>query len=629
MLLAAPTALFSQQQPLTLLPGPAVQASASAGSVATLPDTEEIRARIHQLWFARKEAMEASDNVLAQTRVEELRAYLLQEGITADREVARGFAYEGYENLREGNYERAREAFHLAGTFDPYLPQAPLGYAWSLLRSGQSVVTFVNEYARGVRLAWAQSLTDELEMTNLIVAAAAAVLFGAIMFSLVVVARIQVRVRHDLVETLRRVFPLPMARLGAWVIFLLPLLTWTGGIWIVLFWLALCFRYMRLAEKAVATAVFLMMGLSPLAMNRLLDQFEASTNPEVRVAVEAMQAGYNPELIRRLGEVVRAHDESPELHLLLGLSYASGDQLGEAFDEYQRVLQVTPSNAAALVNVGNIYYRLGEPAQAVAHYKQAVQVQPNLAAAYWNLYLAQTDVLHFDEAEASLARARELDADGVGRMLASKKGGGQEILLEQPADLARIKHELRTRLSGGEQAKALTSPVTVASGVALGLSLILSLWGRRAEACERCGRAFCAHCALNPAQSLLCAGCIALFKKKDGIRADVRSQEMARLARRDRLTTWVRRALSAILPGSGHILAGRIGIGLPSLMLWSAAVMFLLSRERLLMAPRVPVTDLPAPSVIGAAVLMAGLWILCNLSSYARHRLALETAHGA
>jgi tetratricopeptide (TPR) repeat protein len=629
----------AQEIPLLVVPGTVAAPAEEPARVRPAPPppragaspipAESIRSRIHELWFARKEALEASDTVQASARVEELRAYLAHEGITADRDIARGFAYEGYENLREGNYERAREAFLLAGTFDPWLPQAQMGYAWSLLRSGRGVVTFVNEYSKGVRLAWTQLLASELELANLVVVAAAALLFSSIMFCLVVVARCQGRIRHDLFEVLRRVVPEPMARWGAWAIFLLPLLVWAGGFWLLLFWLMLAFRYMRPAERLVGAVVFLMLGLSPLGVGALTSQFEASTDPEVRVAVRALQSGYSPETLRAMGALVRAHPDSPELHLVLGSLYARGERLGEAFDTYQRVLQLAPSNIPALLNTGNIYFRLGEYAQAVSHYKQAAQVRPDLAAAYWNMHLAQSELLHFDEADASLARARELDGPTVGRLLATKKGGGQEILLEQPADLTRVKRELRERPApGGDPIAALQSPLSLASAGSLFLALLLSMWGRRAEACERCGRPSCSRCALDNRSPELCARCAALLLRKDGIPSDVRMEQMRRLGRKDRLASLVRRGLSILLPGSGHILAGRLAIGLPVLMLWTGSLMFLLARDRLLQSPRVPVSDLPPTSVGVTVALMALLWIAGNVSSSQRIGW-MEKNHGA
>lgn len=606
----------------TLIIQEGLSASRGIDAPSRHDSAEGTRAKILHLWFSRKAALDAADPVEAEARVEELRAYMLQEGITADRTVARGFAYEGYENLREGNFERAREAFDLARMFDPYLSQAQYGYAWSQLRGGKGPFAFVNEYARGLKLAWGRFITDEVQISNFSVVAALALLCSIIVFSLFVIARCQGRARHDLFETARRSLPEGAARLAAWVIFLLPILVWASGLWLILFWLMLCFRYMRLPEKMVAACVFVMIGLAPLGVAAVLDRVQASTNPETRVVVSAMQAGYNPETLRRLKEVVTAHDDDTELHLLLGTAYARGEFLSEAFAEYQKVLDRDPSNTAALVDVGNVYFRLSEYAQAVTSYKRAAQARPELVSAYWNMYLAQNELLHFAEADASLAKARDLDDALSGKLLARKKGDdGGALLLEEPASLGRIKAVLRTGPGISlEQARVLANPLSLASGIALILALLLDIGSSRsmAEACIRCGRAHCDRCRVDIGDSGCCARCVHLFFKKDGTTGDKRSEGMARLQRRDRLTVAVRRVLSLLLPGSGQILAGRIGIGFPVMIGWVCAIIFLVARERLLLAPRVPVSDLPPAGVVGCVILMGVLWIVGNTASTRR-----------
>ena len=577
-------------------------------------------------------ALENSDTVEADARVEELRAYMLQEGITADRMVARGFAYEGYENLREGNYERAREAFDLGRSFDPYLPQAQFGYAWSLLHAGRGVFTFLTEYRRGMKLAWNRFTTDEVQISNFVVLLALAILCSMTAFTLMVIARCQGRVRHDLFEFARTMMPERGARVTAWIIFLLPLLVWAGGVWLILYWLALCFRYMRVPEKTVAAGVFLMIGLSPLGVWAVLDRVQASTDPELRVVVSAMQAGYNPETLRQLKDVVAAHDEHAELHLLLGTAYSKGDLLGEAFDEYQKVLDKNPANSSALVDIGNVYFRLGEWAQAANNYKKAAQIQPDLVAASWNLHLAQTELLHFAEADESLAQARDLDPGMTGRMLALKKGdaaGG--LLLEESASLNRIKAGLRSGdESSNDRAAVLLNPLSIGSGAGLLLALVLSLSGAfpAARGCGRCGRAYCSRCRADQGTSELCARCVHLFMKKEGVTAEMRGEGLARLERRDRVTAVVRRFLSIVLPGSAQILAGRPGVGFPVMVGWVSGIIFLLMRESLLLAARVPVTDLPAPDSVAACVLLVIIWVVGNTVPTRRH-LTSGAVHGA
>jgi tetratricopeptide (TPR) repeat protein len=574
-----------------------------------------IRGTMLHLWFARKAALEIPDVVEAQARVEELRVYMGQEGISADRAIARGFAYEGYENLREGNYERAREAFDLARSFDPFLPQAQFGYAWSLLRAGRGVFTFVNEYIKGIKLSWRQFTTDEILISNFGVVVTFALFTTLMIVSLFVIARCQARVRHDIFEFIRRILPDRGARVTAWAVFLLPLLIWAGGLWLVLFWLALCFRHMRLPEKGVAIVVFLMIGLSPLGIRIVLDRFESSTDPEMQIVMDAIHQGYNPATLEKLKHVVDEHPEAPELSLLLGAVYAKGDLQGEAYDAYRRVIEMRPSNTAALINVGNVYYRLGEFAQAVNRYKQALQIQPDLVSAYWNLYLAQTELLHFSEAESSLARARELDGQRIGEMLAGKKDAGMAQLFYESTKLSRIKEELR---GGGFNARsatdALFNPISFASGAGLVFALILSIGsrGRTAEACVRCGRAYCQSCHYNASDQEYCPRCVHLFLKKDEIKVDVRSDELGRLHRIDSIKAITRRLLSLVLPGSGQILSGRAVVGVPLMMSWIVVGMCVLSRERLLLSARVPVSDLPPAELMLGISLMALVWIVAN-----------------
>lgn len=600
-----------------------------------MPDRHEsaqgIQETIRHLWFARKVALEASDLLGAQGRVEELRAFMRQEGITADRSISRGFAYEGYENLREGNYERARSAFDLARTFDPFLPQAQLGYAWSQLRSGRGVFTFLDEYAKGIKLSFSRLLTDEIMISNLAIIVTLSILISLTIFSLFVIARCQGRVRHEIFEALRRLMPDPAARFASWVFFLLPLLAWVGGIWLILYWLVICFRHMRPAEKLVALGVFLMIGLSPMGVGLAIDRFESSTDPELTAVLSASQQGYNPATLERLEQVAQAHAKSPELHLLLGTLYAKGDLQGKAFDTYSFVLKQRPTSVPAMINIGNVYFRLGEYSQAVGRYKQALDQEPNNVSAYWNLYLAQTELLHFAEAEASLARARELDDDRVGELLAQKKEAGAGQLIQEGADLSRIKTELRRdRGQRDRMGHALANPVSMASGGALLLALLLVFGSRHVttECCSRCGRPFCDRCRVESSRSDFCPRCVHILIKRNEVTAGVLQQETLAIERRDRLNFITRHVLSLVLPGSGLIMSGRVALGVPIMMGWVFTVLSLLMRGELLLGPRVPVTDFPPVGLVIGSSMAIILWIGGNILSM-RNWLMMETRDGA
>src|SRR5260221_12191629 len=94
-------------------------------------------ARLQAIWFARKADLEAGDSAAAAGRIEAISDVIRKERLDRVTWLARGFAYEGYEHLREGNYERAREAFDIARRFDNRMPEAQTGYSWAALKAGR------------------------------------------------------------------------------------------------------------------------------------------------------------------------------------------------------------------------------------------------------------------------------------------------------------------------------------------------------------------------------------------------------------------------------------------------------------------------------------------------------------
>jgi hypothetical protein len=123
--------------------------------------------------------------------------------------------------------------------------------------------------------------------------------------------------------------------------------------------------------------------------------------------------------------------------------------------------------------------------------------------------------------------------------------------------------------------------------------------------------------------------CLHLFIKKEGITSEMRADGMARLERRERARGVVMRAVSLVLPGSRQILAGRPLIGLPVMMGWVSAIVFLVARQRLLVTAVVPVSDLPPPGVVAAVLFMIVFWILGNAGLAGRRPSMRMVSDGA
>jgi tetratricopeptide (TPR) repeat protein len=97
-----------------------------------------------------------------------------------------------------------------------------------------------------------------------------------------------------------------------------------------------------------------------------------------------------------------------------------GDEKG-AEDKYKAALEANPGNGFALNNLGEIYYRRGNPTTAKSWFERAIQADPtHVASAYNNLaVLLYTqaketgDKKFYDEAISKLRRALAIDSDSM------------------------------------------------------------------------------------------------------------------------------------------------------------------------------------------------------------------------
>ena len=104
-----------------------------------------------------------------------------------------------------------------------------------------------------------------------------------------------------------------------------------------------------------------------------------------------------------------------------------------------------------------------------------------------------------------------------------------------------------------------------------------------------------------------------MFVKKETIAGDVRARKLRQVERF--VKSWRRRVrvASLLLPGSGHLLAGKTMTGALLLFGWLIPLAALGCRRWLVLRPAVPVLDLPAITTLLAVSAMAILWGIANL----------------
>jgi hypothetical protein len=404
-----------------------------------------------------------------------------------------------------------------------------------------------------------------------------------------------------------------------------------SGPWLLLYWAAGTFRYMRATEKAISVLLVVFSLAAWPAVGLLYSVYKVTDDDTIRATVSALKGGYEPEKARYINRVLTSHPDDPTFHFLLASVLKDGGYFVEAFQHYRTVLELEPENHRVYNNIGNIYFATGQYGQAVNWYFRAIDVDDGFTAAYFNIYLAHNEQFHYTEAEQSLEHARGLDAGAVAGYLArAEEAAANPVDVKIPMSEAwegvmrRYRNEAVQNPIVGATSATFWNPLTVGSVLALAAMLVLPFVGRRTRAreCHQCGRAFCTRCQGAATSRELCPQCSNLSKWKGDVPPEVRAQKREQIARHDAWTRWSRRVAAAILPGAGHVLAGRSILGSVLLNAWIVLWLALLVGPRLLTFSAGPYVPGGNAGIVFTATVLLVVWLLGNLSRFSARPVA-------
>lgn len=561
-------------------------------------DYEAFQTQLASLWFQRRALIAGRRTQDAEVHLERIRALCSEHGVQRIEALAGALIAEAARAADEGDHEGAQTALHYAGLFDPDRPQIRLARAEIAWRSGAGIGALVRETAAAVRLAGVRAVRDLSLPYKAALLLVLALGLTACSFAALMLLRHHTALRHEVEEWCAGRSMREWSRVAGWAVLGLPVVLWIGAGWALVYWLALCFRYMSRSERVTTVALLLAAAGAPAAYRAVVGLYGTTADPAVRATLAAAGGEYDPDRVVRLRQLVETHPDDATYHFLLAGLYKSGRYFEEAFQEYRRALEIDPQLIGAQINLGNTFFATGQYGEAIQYYRQAIALQPDSFEGYFNTYLAQSEEFRFAMAEQSLQRAHEIDRERVTRLLAM--GGGprptaQDATLEMTSVWRAAlegRHPLESADRPGGPLAAVGRAVWNAPSLicllaltACAVAAILTRHSPPARRCARCGRAFCPRCkSLREARDC-CSQCVHLYVLRDGLAPETKARKLYEVERHARRTGRVRRLASVVFPGAGHVLAGRIATGLPLMLLWSVVTVLLWGGRHLVFRP--------------------------------------------
>ena len=108
--------------------------------------------------------------------------------------------------------------------------------------------------------------------------------------------------------------------------------------------------------------------------------------------------------------MVLTHPDDTEVLFTLGLIEKRQDRYPQAEEFYKKAIYQNPKFSEALSNLGNVYLAQKQIQLAVASYQQAIDLNPDKGAYYYNLYRAYSQETFLSgKTDKIFQRARQLD----------------------------------------------------------------------------------------------------------------------------------------------------------------------------------------------------------------------------
>ena len=292
---------------------------------------------------------------------------------------------------------------------------------------------------------------------------------------------------RDLLTVPIRFAPVAMSHLLVVAALVWPLLLPAGLLWLALYWSLLLWLYGAKFERLLFVGAWVLILGLPVLLVLQGRRLESSLSPTLATVEAAAVGRLEGTLFLDISELQTRLPESLAVSHLMADMHRKVGQCDLARELYEAVLEQESENVGALIDLGACHHSAGNFERAIELFQQAASGREPHAAVQFNLAQAYSELYRFDESEAALRVAQELDGSAVSRWLQVREAvgvvtanGGLARVAEIAAQQARLSgDELEIASAGIGRWMLPLPPLAVLIAVAVGLHLAVRKFGDR------------------------------------------------------------------------------------------------------------------------------------------------------
>ncbi len=351
------------------------------------------------------------------------------------------------------------------------------------------------------------------------------------------------------------------------LILLIPFLLRLDVRWAVLFWSILFWGYAKKREKQLLLIFMILLVYFPFFIRSSSSFLDGPSSDIILEMHRATHEDGDRGTREKLQAWLSSHPDDAEILFTLGLMEKRQGRYSQAEELYKRAISLDPKFSEAFSNLGNVYLAEKKIPLAMASYQQAIDLNPDKAAYYYNLYRAfSQETLLSAKTDQLFQRARQLDPQLIDHYLAIESPHPNRQVIDEVlstpklrtrflADFIEKKGFLFWLFEGWFERIPSRSPLLVPV-VFLGFLIGISSYGhtrRFLARCPMCGVPTYRFYSGTSEKESICFNCHRIFIEKEKLHPRIFEKKSLQVEEYRRQNDWVSRFVSLFFAGFGYL----------------------------------------------------------------------------
>jgi tetratricopeptide (TPR) repeat protein len=546
------------------------------------PPSDDRSFDLKGIWVSKSQGSDKKTSSKSSKDLDQLYQLKLDKGIGNLPVVSYLLSREARREREKGNSDQAVVLANYAIKFSPDLPQFYFDLTKALwFEHPFQLHRIFPQVLKGLVAQFRYYPSSLKFFYNLFYILCNAILMTFIVFGIVLMVRYLplyfYDIRRNLTQRVSELFITSAKILALFIPFFLRM----DILWAIMFWSLFLWGYLMKRERQIILIFFILLVYLPFFLRSASAFLDGPQSEVILEMSQANQEDWDKSLEQKLEAWVSTHPDDAEALFTLGLIGKREGHYAQAEEWYRRLTQQFPQFPEAYSNLGNVYLAKKQTDLAIASYQQAIDLDPNQAAYYYNLYRAYSqETFLTGKTSKAFEKARQLDPRLVDYYSAIDSPNLNRMVIDEALTTPGFWRRFLNQFVGKEGIlyhlfkawfEKIPSRIFLVPLFFLGLLIGVSRYSkakRFLNRCPMCGSPTYRFYLGASDQESICFNCHRIFVQKEKIHPKIKEKKFLQVNQFQRKNRFISKFLSFFFVGFSDLWRGQSFRGLLLLFLF-------------------------------------------------------------